>query len=132
MRLASYSGLLQQARPDLVLANVAYLPLAAAHDAKIPAAALCSLNWADIYVHYCGKRPEAAAILAEMRTAYASGRISCGCNQPCRCGICAIALAADLHALLAQSSRPPLSSNGVQQVVKIVATMLADKQNSAA
>ncbi|MDP2027350.1 hypothetical protein [Sulfuriferula sp.] len=41
------------------------------------------------------------------------------------------ALVAALRALWAQSSRPPLPSNGAQQVVKIVATMLADKQNSA-
>ncbi len=72
MRLAHYTALLQQARPDVVLSNVAYLPLAAAARAGIPAAGLCSLNWADIYAYYCGARPEAAAILAEMRAAYAS------------------------------------------------------------
>ena len=72
IRLAQYTALLQQAQPDVVLANVAYLPLAAARHVGIPAAGLCSLNWADIYAHYCGTRPEAAAILAEMRAAYAS------------------------------------------------------------
>ncbi len=71
MRCASYAALLQQAQPDAVLANVAYLPLAAARHAGIPAAGLCSLNWADIYAHYCAARPEAAAILADMRAAYA-------------------------------------------------------------
>ena len=40
--------------PDLVLADVPYLPLAAAARASIPAVALCSLNWADIYAHYFG------------------------------------------------------------------------------
>ncbi|HEY5995084.1 MAG TPA: hypothetical protein VIU46_10860, partial [Gallionellaceae bacterium] len=39
--------------PDLVLANVPYLSLAAAHAAGVRAAAMCSLNWADIYRHYC-------------------------------------------------------------------------------
>jgi len=56
---------------DAVLADVPALPLAAAARAGIPAAALCSLNWADIYRHYCGGRPEAARIEAELRAAYA-------------------------------------------------------------
>ena len=37
---------------DVVLADVPYLPLAAALVAGIPAVALCSLNWADILSHY--------------------------------------------------------------------------------
>lgn len=58
--------------PDLVLANVPYLTLAGAAEAGIPAVALCSLNWADIYEHYCGQRAEAAAIHAQMLAAYNS------------------------------------------------------------
>ncbi len=60
--------------PDLVLANVPYLALAGAAEAGIPAVALCSLNWADIYAHYCGHRPEAAEIHAQMLAAYNSAR----------------------------------------------------------
>ena len=56
--------------PDAVLANVPYRILAAAAQAGIPALAMCSLNWADIYGHYCGKLPASASILAEMRAAY--------------------------------------------------------------
>ncbi len=56
--------------PDLVLADVPYLPLAGAASAGIPAVALCSLNWADIYRHYCGGRPEAPRILDQMLAAY--------------------------------------------------------------
>ena len=52
--------------PDLVLCNVPYLPLAAAARLGIPAIALCSLNWADVYMHYCGARPAAAAVHAHM------------------------------------------------------------------
>lgn len=63
---------LDQLHADLVLSNVPYLPLAGAARAGIPAVALCSLNWADIYAHYCGHRPEAAGVLAEMRAAYRS------------------------------------------------------------
>ena len=55
---------------DIVLADVPYLTLAAASRASIPAAALCSLNWADIYRHYFNNRTEAGKILAEMESAY--------------------------------------------------------------
>jgi len=56
---------------DAVLANAAYLPLAAARRAGIPGIGLCSLNWADLYAHYFGDRPECAKLLAETRAAYA-------------------------------------------------------------
>lgn len=58
--------------PNLVLANVPYLTLAGAARAGMPAYAMGSLNWADIYAHYCGQRPEAAAIHAQMLAAYNS------------------------------------------------------------
>ncbi|MDA8362729.1 MAG: hypothetical protein M0Z84_02675 [Gammaproteobacteria bacterium] len=58
--------------PDLVLADIAYLPLAGAAAAGIPAVALCCLNWADIYRHYCGAQPEAPAIVDQMLAAYNS------------------------------------------------------------
>lgn len=57
--------------PDLVLANVPYLALAAAAKASIPAVAMCSLNWADVYAHYfLATRPEAPAIHAQILGAY--------------------------------------------------------------
>jgi hypothetical protein len=56
--------------PDLVLSNVAYRVLAAAGRLGIPACALCSLNWAAIYAHYCGARPEGARIHGEMLEGY--------------------------------------------------------------
>lgn len=58
--------------PDLLLANVPYLPLAAAAHAGIPAVAMSSLNWADMYQHYCGEQPEAPAIHAHILAAYNS------------------------------------------------------------
>ncbi|MHB8622431.1 MAG: hypothetical protein ACYC9J_05150 [Sulfuricaulis sp.] len=55
----------------LVLADVPYLALAAAARAAIPAIAMCSLNWADIYAHYFHDRqPEAPAIYGQIRDAY--------------------------------------------------------------
>ncbi|UHD17098.1 glycosyltransferase family protein [Thiocapsa bogorovii] len=64
---------LKQLRPDLVLVNVPYLPLAAARLAKIPSVAICSLEWGGIFAHYFASRGEPAKrILEEMQAAYAS------------------------------------------------------------
>lgn len=47
-RLAREIGVLRRAAPDLVLADVPWLPLDAARRLGIPAVGLCSLNWYDI------------------------------------------------------------------------------------
>ena len=65
---------LQRLAPDLVLADAPYLTLAAAERSGIPAVAMCSLNWADIYRHYFAQRPEADQILEHMEAAYGSAR----------------------------------------------------------
>lgn len=54
-RVDDEAGLLRGLGADMVLSNVGYLPLAGAQRAGIPNAALCSLNWHDIYRHYCGE-----------------------------------------------------------------------------
>jgi hypothetical protein len=54
-RVAEEARLLRDLRADSVLSNVGYLPLAGAQAAGIANTALCSLNWADIYRHYCGE-----------------------------------------------------------------------------
>lgn len=56
--------------PEIILANVPYRILAAAQLAGIPAMAFCSLNWADIYHHYCGDRPEAESVVRQIVDAY--------------------------------------------------------------
>ena len=58
---------------DVVLADVPYLPLAAAQVAGIPSVALCSLNWADILSHYVGL-DTSPAIIHTMYVAYQSAR----------------------------------------------------------
>lgn len=65
---------LKQLRPSVLLGNIPYLPLLAAHHAGIPAFSLCSLNWADIYAHYLGAQPEAEQLLAQMLRGYQSAR----------------------------------------------------------
>jgi hypothetical protein len=53
-RVNAEAALLLDLKADMVLSNVGYLALAGAQRAKIRNAALCSLNWSDIYRHYCG------------------------------------------------------------------------------
>ena len=53
-RVDEEARLLRELKADFVFSNVGYLPLAGAQRAGIANAALCSLNWADIYRHYFG------------------------------------------------------------------------------
>lgn len=66
------AGLMRQLAPDLLLANIPYLSLAAAHVAGVPAIGLCSLNWADLYRHYFGQHHYSDDIHAQMLAAYNS------------------------------------------------------------
>jgi len=59
-------------QPDLLLANVPYLSLAAARIAGVRAVGMCCLNWADIYRHYCAGDEASSAIHAQMLAAYNS------------------------------------------------------------
>ncbi len=70
-RVAATAASLAARAPDLLIANIPYLDLAAAARAGIPAVALCSLNWADIHAHYCGAFPEGERIQREIRAAHA-------------------------------------------------------------
>ncbi|MDD5300473.1 MAG: hypothetical protein PHD65_08265 [Gallionella sp.] len=67
-RVAGEAQLLRELGADMVLSNAGYLPLAGAQRAGIPNAALCSLNWFDIYRHYCGDD----AVAAQIRDCYAN------------------------------------------------------------
>ena len=70
MRIQAESDLIAALTPDLVLTNVAYLPLEGAARLGIPAVAMCSLNWADIFRDFCGEMPGAAQILEQIERAY--------------------------------------------------------------
>lgn len=74
-RVAREARALEALRPDLLLANVPYLSLAAASLVGVPALAMCSLNWLDLYRELCapGHRPS-ARILADMEMAYGAAR----------------------------------------------------------
>jgi hypothetical protein len=58
-RVAEEARLLRELGANMVFSNVGYLPLAGAQKAGIANAALCSLNWSDIYRYYTNiVRPE--------------------------------------------------------------------------
>lgn len=59
-----------QLQPDLVLSNVSYRPLAAAKIVGIPALSVCSLNWADLFLHFFGNEAWAPPIYQQMLEAY--------------------------------------------------------------
>ncbi len=71
-RLAWQEHVLREATPDGLLADIPYLTLAAAARLKIPALALCSLNWADILQGYCADALDLELLRAPMLTAYNS------------------------------------------------------------
>lgn len=57
-------------RPDLVLTDVAYLPLAGAEQAGIRSVSMCSLNWGGLFAFFYGQENWAEPILAEILAAY--------------------------------------------------------------
>jgi len=69
-RVAAEADFLRELAPDVVLSNVAYLPLAGAKLAGIPALAVCPLNWADLFAHFFGNEAWAAPIHAQILAAY--------------------------------------------------------------
>lgn len=71
-RVARAAEELHLLQPDVLLANVPYLSLAAAHVAGVPAVGMCSLNWADIYQHYSPRDAASRTIHAQMLEAYNS------------------------------------------------------------
>lgn len=69
-RVAEEAAWLARLAPDLVLTDVAYLPLAGAAHAGLPALSMSSLNWADLFAHYFGNAPWAQKIHGEILSAY--------------------------------------------------------------
>lgn len=73
-RVADEAVFLKQLQPDAVLSNVSYLPLAGAKKAGIPAISICSLNWADLFIHFFGQETWAKEIHQQMLDAYRHAR----------------------------------------------------------
>lgn len=70
-RVAEETAFLRRLAPDLVLANAAYLPLAGARAAGIPALGMSSLRWDALLAAILGREEWTAPVLAEMSAAYA-------------------------------------------------------------
>lgn len=70
--LAAQVALFDVFRPDLVIGDIPYLPLAAAKACSVPAVAVCSLNWADVLEHYCAGDDGAEEIIHTIRQHYAA------------------------------------------------------------
>ena len=74
-RVASEAKMLTENAPDLVLSDVAYLPLAGAAQAGIPSLSMCSLNWADLFAHFYGHEAWAKGIYEQILAAYQSAEL---------------------------------------------------------
>ncbi|BBN88993.1 hypothetical protein [Azospira sp. I09] len=73
-RVAAEADFLQGLDADLLLSNVAYLPLASAAQLGLPAYAMSSLNWADLFAHEFAGETWAPSLHAQMLAAYRSAR----------------------------------------------------------
>lgn len=71
-RVAAEADWLRRHGIDAVVCNAAYLPLAAAAEAGIPAAGMSSLNWADMVAAYFHGEPWAQVVHAQIQAAYDS------------------------------------------------------------
>lgn len=69
-RVAKEARFLAELAPDLVLSDIAYLPLAAAREAGIRSIAISSLNWAELFAYFYGEHDWASAIHRQMLDAY--------------------------------------------------------------
>ena len=69
-RVAEEARQLAALEADLVLTDVAYLPLAGAAQSGIPSLSMCSLNWADLFAHYFCHERWAPEIHQQMLDAY--------------------------------------------------------------
>ena len=73
-RVAEAAVQLRDMQVNLVLSNVAYLPLAAAAQSGIPAVAMCSLNWADLFLNCFRVESWAMTVYTQMLAAYCSAK----------------------------------------------------------
>ena len=114
-RVVGEADFLVRLAPDLMLSNVSYLALAGAARAGIPALALCSLNWADLFAHFFGSQDWAAPIHGDMLAAYRSARaflrVTPGMTMP------ALANRRAIGPIAASGRRHDLGLNGDKAVL---------------
>ena len=64
------SAVLASLSPDLLVTNIAVASIASAKAVSLPTAAICSLNWADVFDAYCGDRDGSGEIFERMTAIY--------------------------------------------------------------
>ena len=74
-RVSRAASDLEALSPDLVFSDVPYLGLDAAATVGVPSVALCSLNWADIFMSYCGDRDGSRKIWSDINGAYSKASV---------------------------------------------------------
>ena len=62
--------ILKELCADIVLTNIAVVSVASARAANLPVAAICSLNWADVFATYCGTSGVAGCIYRQLIQTY--------------------------------------------------------------
>lgn len=73
--VAADAEILRQIAPDVVVSCAGYACLAAAAGMGVPAVCLGPFSWRMMLANYCGDRPEAARILADMDAAYGAAEV---------------------------------------------------------
>ncbi len=68
--IATLQAQIRAIRPAIVLSNIAFLPIEAAHRLGVPTLAWCSLDWASIHARYCHGQPGDAAVQRRIEAAY--------------------------------------------------------------
>ncbi|WP_300337737.1 hypothetical protein [Accumulibacter sp.] len=119
----SDAQLFRQLKPNLVLSDVAYLPLAGAARAGIPAVAMCSLNWAELFAHFFASEDWAPTIHRQMLEAYRSAecflRLTPGMAMSDLPGLRTIGPIAAVGGDCRQELRRQLGCSGEQRLVLI-------------
>ncbi|MBF0294139.1 MAG: hypothetical protein HQL96_03035 [Magnetococcales bacterium] len=75
-KVAAEARLMAAWSPDLVLADIPYLSLAAARAVGVPSVAIASLTWDEVLAAYLPDHPELGQWLALMRDAYAAATLA--------------------------------------------------------
>jgi hypothetical protein len=64
-------------RFDCVISNVSYIVLEAAHRVGVPSLAMSSLNWFDLFQHYCASFERSIEIAKQIGNAYKRASVFC-------------------------------------------------------
>jgi hypothetical protein len=88
---ARNAAAIRRVRPDMLLVNASFVSLDAAERCGVLSLATSSLNWAEIFRHYCGAMPGADAIIQKLLACYAKAQLflqlTPGLPMPALCNV---------------------------------------------